>query len=101
MKHESSGESWLSEFVNFCLIYFSIFFVKMTVYVVKDIQAIFVHEVHLESSRVVTDAVSALFSSQARFLLSKVNPSQTHNNMYGWGQVKPACFLLNGVGTDK
>ncbi|XP_046379969.1 protein transport protein Sec23A-like isoform X1 [Haliotis rufescens] len=25
--------------------------------------------------------------SQARFLLSKVNPSQTHNNAYGWGQV--------------
>uniref|UniRef100_A0A2K6AAJ7 Protein transport protein SEC23 n=1 Tax=Mandrillus leucophaeus TaxID=9568 RepID=A0A2K6AAJ7_MANLE len=25
--------------------------------------------------------------SQARFLLSKVNPSQTHNNMYAWGQV--------------
>ncbi|KAK7913152.1 hypothetical protein WMY93_013363 [Mugilogobius chulae] len=25
--------------------------------------------------------------SQARFLLSKVNPSQTHNNMYTWGQV--------------
>jgi len=24
--------------------------------------------------------------SQARFLLSKVNPSQTHNNMYGYGQ---------------
>ncbi len=24
---------------------------------------------------------------QARFLLSKVNPSQTHNNMYAWGQV--------------
>lgn len=24
--------------------------------------------------------------SQARFLLSKVNPSQTHNNMYAWGQ---------------
>ncbi|ELU11239.1 hypothetical protein CAPTEDRAFT_163091 [Capitella teleta] len=24
--------------------------------------------------------------SQARFLLSKVNPSQTHNNMYNWGQ---------------
>ncbi|KAI0231612.1 Protein transport protein Sec23A [Lamellibrachia satsuma] len=23
--------------------------------------------------------------SQARFLLSKVNPSQTHNNMYNWG----------------
>ena len=23
---------------------------------------------------------------QARFLLSKVNPSQTHNNMYAWGQ---------------
>uniref|UniRef100_A0A8C2ZTJ8 Protein transport protein SEC23 n=1 Tax=Cyclopterus lumpus TaxID=8103 RepID=A0A8C2ZTJ8_CYCLU len=28
--------------------------------------------------------------SQARFLLSKVNPSQTHNNMYAWGQVSPA-----------
>ena len=26
--------------------------------------------------------------SQARFLLSKVNPSQTHNNAYGWGQVR-------------
>uniref|UniRef100_A0A8K9X7P5 Protein transport protein SEC23 n=1 Tax=Oncorhynchus mykiss TaxID=8022 RepID=A0A8K9X7P5_ONCMY len=25
--------------------------------------------------------------SQARFLLSKVNPSQTHNNLYSWGQV--------------
>ncbi|KAH8264268.1 hypothetical protein KR038_005613 [Drosophila bunnanda] len=25
--------------------------------------------------------------SQARFLLSKVNPSQTHNNMYAYGQV--------------
>lgn len=24
---------------------------------------------------------------KARFLLSKVNPSQTHNNMYAWGQV--------------
>lgn len=23
---------------------------------------------------------------QARFLLSKVNPSQTHNNLYAWGQ---------------
>uniref|UniRef100_A0A0K8TXV2 Protein transport protein SEC23 n=2 Tax=Bactrocera latifrons TaxID=174628 RepID=A0A0K8TXV2_BACLA len=29
--------------------------------------------------------------SQARFLLSKVNPSQTHNNMYAYGQVS----LLN------
>lgn len=27
---------------------------------------------------------------QARFLLSKVNPSQTHNNMYAWGQVRPS-----------
>lgn len=26
--------------------------------------------------------------SQARFLLSKVNPSQTHNNLYAWGQVQ-------------
>lgn len=25
--------------------------------------------------------------SQARFLLSKVNPSQTHNNMYSYGSV--------------
>lgn len=25
--------------------------------------------------------------SQARFLLSKVNPSQTHNNMYSYGGV--------------
>lgn len=25
--------------------------------------------------------------SQARFLLSKVNPSQTHNNMFGYGPV--------------
>lgn len=25
--------------------------------------------------------------SQARFLLSKVNPSQTHNNMYAYGAV--------------
>lgn len=37
---------------------------------------------------------------KARFLLSKVNPSQTHNNMYAWGQVsmnliiKLACRIL-------
>merc|ERR1719494_1159251 len=30
--------------------------------------------------------------SQARFLLSKVNPSQTHNNMYAWRQ--PGSFLV-------
>uniref|UniRef100_A0A1X7SVA4 Protein transport protein SEC23 n=1 Tax=Amphimedon queenslandica TaxID=400682 RepID=A0A1X7SVA4_AMPQE len=30
--------------------------------------------------------VTEHMGSQARFLLSKVNPSQTHNNMYGWGQ---------------
>ena len=35
--------------------------------------------------------VTEHMGSQARFLLSKVNPSQTHNNMYGWGQV---CCLL-------
>lgn len=29
--------------------------------------------------------------SQARFLLSKVNPSQTHNNLYAWGQVRCRC----------
>jgi len=29
-----------------------------------------------------------MFSLQSRFLTSLVNPSQTHNNMYGgWGQV--------------
>lgn len=31
--------------------------------------------------------------SQARFLLSKVNPSQTHNNLYAWGQVQ-SCFMF-------
>lgn len=31
--------------------------------------------------------------SQARFLLSKVNPSQTHNNLYAWGQVQYQTFL--------
>uniref|UniRef100_A0A8B9JE81 Protein transport protein SEC23 n=1 Tax=Astyanax mexicanus TaxID=7994 RepID=A0A8B9JE81_ASTMX len=32
--------------------------------------------------------------SQARFLLSKVNPSQTHNNMYAWGQVSFSIYHL-------
>lgn len=27
------------------------------------------------------------FLFQARFLLSRVNPSQTHNTAFGWGQV--------------
>ncbi|KAL8601547.1 Protein transport protein Sec23A [Nucella lapillus] len=31
--------------------------------------------------------VTEFGGSQARFLLSKVNPSQTHNNMYGFGQI--------------
>ncbi|XP_072284650.1 protein transport protein Sec23A [Pyxicephalus adspersus] len=35
--------------------------------------------------------------SQARFLLSKVNPSQTHNNMYGWGQDSGAPILTDDV----
>ncbi|XP_069807474.1 protein transport protein Sec23A [Dendropsophus ebraccatus] len=35
--------------------------------------------------------------SQARFLLSKVNPSQTHNNMYGWGQETGAPILTDDV----
>lgn len=30
--------------------------------------------------------------SQARFLLSKVNPSQTHNNMYSYGGVSVYIF---------
>lgn len=34
--------------------------------------------------------------SQARFLLSKVNPSQTHNNMYSYGGVSIfLCLRLN------
>lgn len=33
--------------------------------------------------------------SQARFLLSKVNPSQTHNNMYAYGQVCFSIFVVN------
>ena len=33
--------------------------------------------------------------SQARFLLSKVNPSQTHNNSNGWTQVRgPECVCV-------
>uniref|UniRef100_A0A665T8M4 Protein transport protein SEC23 n=1 Tax=Echeneis naucrates TaxID=173247 RepID=A0A665T8M4_ECHNA len=35
--------------------------------------------------------------SQARFLLSKVNPSQTHNNLYGWGQETGAPILTDDV----
>ncbi|CAI8008232.1 Protein transport protein Sec23A [Geodia barretti] len=31
--------------------------------------------------------------SQARFLLSKVNPSQTHNTMSGWGAVRMTSSL--------
>uniref|UniRef100_A0A2K6RK95 Protein transport protein SEC23 n=1 Tax=Rhinopithecus roxellana TaxID=61622 RepID=A0A2K6RK95_RHIRO len=37
--------------------------------------------------------------SQARFLLSKVNPSQTHNNMYAWGQESGAPILTDDVKT--
>lgn len=32
--------------------------------------------------------------SQARFLLSKVNPSQTHNNMYAYGAVSKHIYLI-------
>uniref|UniRef100_A0A0K8SP95 Protein transport protein SEC23 n=1 Tax=Lygus hesperus TaxID=30085 RepID=A0A0K8SP95_LYGHE len=35
--------------------------------------------------------------SQARFLLSKVNPSQTHNNMYGYGGESGAPVLTDDV----
>lgn len=35
--------------------------------------------------------------SQARFLLSKVNPSQTHNNMYAYGQDSGAPVLTDDV----
>ena len=33
--------------------------------------------------------------SQARFLLAKVNPSQTHNTTYGWGAVSEADYVTN------
>lgn len=36
-----------------------------------------------------------MFAFKARFLLSKVNPSQTHNNMYAWGQVSVNDSLRN------
>ncbi|XP_004698210.1 protein transport protein Sec23B [Echinops telfairi] len=35
--------------------------------------------------------------SQSRFLLSKVNPSQTHNNLYAWGQETGAPILTDDV----
>eukprot|EP00040_Diaphanoeca_grandis_P001596 m.18936 g.18936 ORF g.18936 m.18936 type:complete len:765 (-) comp12269_c1_seq1:22-2316(-) len=35
--------------------------------------------------------------SQARFLLSKVNPSQTHNNMFGQGESQGAPVLTDDV----
>jgi hypothetical protein len=34
---------------------------------------------------------------QARFLLSKVNPSQTHNTMYSYGTVSVPSFFLGMV----
>ncbi|XP_076441689.1 protein transport protein Sec23A-like isoform X2 [Babylonia areolata] len=41
--------------------------------------------------------VTEFGGSQARFLLSKVNPSQTHNNMYGFGQESGASVLTDDV----
>lgn len=38
--------------------------------------------------------------SQARFLLSKVNPSQTHNNLYAWGQVRYTSISPYCSGTE-
>lgn len=35
--------------------------------------------------------------SQARFLLSKVNPSQTHNNMMWGQQVSIDCILIGYI----
>ena len=32
--------------------------------------------------------------SQARYFLAKVNPSQTHNNMFAYGAVSPFHFLF-------
>ena len=41
--------------------------------------------------------------SQARFLLSKVNPSQTHNNMFTYGGVSSLllfCMISHGFGSN-
>ncbi len=35
--------------------------------------------------------------SQARFLLAKVNPSQTHNTTYGWGAVSMRAVSVGVV----
>ncbi|KAH9641126.1 hypothetical protein HF086_000774 [Spodoptera exigua] len=35
-------------------------------------------------------------SCLARFLLSKVNPSQTHNNMYAYGGAMPIPSAVDG-----
>lgn len=51
----------------------------------------------------VTLVMSPMMSClQARFLLSKVNPSQTHNNMYAWGQVSGVTFAAcpPGISVD-
>ena len=40
-----------------------------------------------DRSVILRNYFSNVLSEQARFLLSKVNPSQTHNNLYAWGQV--------------
>ena len=42
-----------------------------------------------------TDRINFVLYLQARFLLSKVNPSQTHNNMYAYGGVSVIiCDML-------
>lgn len=58
-----------------------------------------------ENKKVLPEKINLLYVLcflKARFLLSKVNPSQTHNNMYAWGQVRMSltvnltCIILWG-----
>ena len=45
-------------------------------------------------SFVVKNIIFFFFSFQARFLLSKVNPSQTHNNAWGLVCIKSSTFFF-------
>uniref|UniRef100_A0A670IMH4 Protein transport protein SEC23 n=1 Tax=Podarcis muralis TaxID=64176 RepID=A0A670IMH4_PODMU len=59
----------------------------------------------LDSSSILPDRILLMdtffqiliYHGEARFLLSKVNPSQTHNNMYAWGQESGAPILTDDV----
>uniref|UniRef100_A0A9L0RM13 Protein transport protein SEC23 n=1 Tax=Equus caballus TaxID=9796 RepID=A0A9L0RM13_HORSE len=59
----------------------------------------------LDSSSILADRILlmdtffqiVIYLGEARFLLSKVNPSQTHNNLYTWGQETGAPILTDDV----